>query len=174
MHPATIELMHEQVRTIYRAATGAELRDDTEVEGAGAGEPSPPGSEEVERRFAELEALVRQDPELGARVPPFSFSPLLDVIDEGAELCVEVAVPGVELSDVTATVADDLLKVSGVRRGERIANGRSYAHAEIPRGPFERSVRLPYGVEPDLQLAVQNGLIVIRLYKRRATGSPHP
>ena len=58
MHPATIELMHEQVRTIYRAATGADL---------GASEQSStseqaPADSDIERRFAELDELARREP----------------------------------------------------------------------------------------------------------------
>ncbi len=162
MDPATIELMHDQVRTIFRAATGAELKAP---ELPAAPQAEPPDSE-VERHFAELEALVRRNPTLVERVPPFSFTPAVNVIDDGADLRVEIAVPGVEANDVHVESTDQELRVSGLRRGESIADGRSYLHAEIPRGPFRRVLALPCAVDPDEHVDVRNGEIVILLRKR--------
>jgi HSP20 family molecular chaperone IbpA len=161
MHPSTIELMHEHVRTIYRAATGAELGEGD----ASATEQAPPDEGEVERRFAELEALARQNPAIDERVPPFSFTPLVDLIDAGSELVVELAAPGVEREDVEVEALEHELLVSGVRRGGRASNGCAYLHAEIPRGPFSRVIALPCTVEPHVNLDVRNGVILIRLRK---------
>jgi HSP20 family molecular chaperone IbpA len=164
MHRATIELMHEQVRTIYRALTGAEL-NEKESEATAEGAEAPPADSEIERRFAELEGLVRQNPVLGERVPPFSFTPLADIIDTGQDLLVEIAAPGVEVGDVEVQVTDHALSVSGVRRGERASTDRAYVHAEIPRGPFRRALPLPCSVEPQPDVQVQAGLLRIRLHK---------
>jgi HSP20 family protein len=161
MHPATIELMHEQVRTIYRAATGAEL-------GAAAqstAEQAPPDSE-VERRFAELDELARRNRAIGERVPPFSFTPLVDLIDDGSDLRVEIAAPGVEAADIRVEPAERELRISGIRRGESFSNGRMYLHAEIPRGPFSRVIPLPCAVDPQAHVDVRSGVIVISLRKR--------
>lgn len=164
MHPATIEVMHEQVRAIYRAATGAELFEAGTD--AAASEQAPPADSEIERRFAELDALARQNKLLAECVPPFSFTPLADVIDNGSDLLVEIAVPGVAHDDVEIEMQDHLLIVSGVRRGERVSRDRTYLHAEIPRGPFSRTIALPFAVEPSPQLDVRGGVISIRLHKR--------
>jgi HSP20 family molecular chaperone IbpA len=162
MHPATIEVMHEQVRAIYRALTGAELCEESML---GATEEGTPAESDVERRFAELEALARQNKALGARVPPFSFTPLIDVIETGNDLLVEIAVPGVEREDVEVTVGERELIVRGVRRGERVSNDRTYVHAEIPRGPFNRTVHLPYPVDARFQLDLRGGVILVRLHR---------
>jgi HSP20 family molecular chaperone IbpA len=161
MHPATIELMHEHVRTIYRAATGSELNESD----AAAAEAAPADDQEVERRFAELDALVRSNPQIDERVPPFSFTPLADVIEDGPHLMVELAAPGVERADVAVELRDRELVVSGVRRSERGRDGRVYLHAEIPHGPFQRAIALPCAVEPRMQLDVRSGVILIRLRK---------
>lgn len=162
MDPATIELMHEQVRTIFRAATGAELKP---AEPSSTPEEAPPDSE-IERHFAALETLARRNPAIGERVPPFSFTPAVNVIDDGADLLVEIAAPGVEASDVHVEATDRELRVSGIRRGESISDGRSYLHAEIPRGPFRRVLALPCAVDPEAHVDVRNGEIVILLRKR--------
>lgn len=162
MHPATIELMHDQVRTIFRAATGADL-------GATEQSPTPdqaPPEGEVERRFAELNALARRNPAIGERVPPFSFVPLANLIDDGSDLLVEIAAPGVEAADVQVEATEHELRVSGIRRGEPMSNGRTYLHAEIPRGPFARVLGLPCRVGPEPHVETRSGVIVIRLQKR--------
>jgi HSP20 family molecular chaperone IbpA len=123
--------------------------------------------EEVARRFADLEALARTNPTVTERVPPFSFAPPLDAIDDGRELIVELAVAGIDRADVTVEHSGELLVVSGVRSGERAANGRTYLHAEIPRGPFHRVIQLPYPSTSEPRVEVDRGLIRIRLSKSK-------
>ncbi len=161
MHATTLELMRDQVRAIYRALTGSDL---PEPEAAPAGAPDVP-LEEVARRFADLEAMARAIPAVTERVPPFSFAPPFDAIDEGRELLVEVAVPGVDRDDLTVERVDDLLIISGVRKGGRAANGRTYLHAEIPRGPFHRVIRLPATATSEPRIEIDRGLIRIHLPK---------
>ena len=160
MHPATLELMRDQVRGIYRALTGSDMPEPE-------GPPSGPevSVEDVARRFAELESLARANPAVVERVPPFSFAPPLDAIEEERDLLIEVAVPGVDKADVSVERSGELLVISGVRRGERVANGRSYLHAEIARGPFHRVVRLPFATGAEPRVEVDRGLIRIRLAK---------
>jgi HSP20 family protein len=167
MQRETYELMNDQVRAIYRAITGFDLPP---VE---APNPMPAGADPVEllnQRFAEIESWTRLVPWLAERVPPFTFSPPLDVIEWDKELLVEVAVPGVTRADVHGEINGQLLVITGTRSGERAANGRIYRHAEIPRGPFRRMVRLPFEVTAQPKVEVENGIVRIRVPKP-ATGS---
>jgi HSP20 family molecular chaperone IbpA len=167
MHPVTLELMRDQVRGIYRALTGSDMP-----------EAEPPASapevsvDDVARRFAELETLARAIPAVVERVPPFSFAPPLDALEDDRELLIEVAVPGVDKGDVNVERNGDLLVISGVRLGERVANGRSYLHAEIARGPFHRVVRLPSATAGEPRIEVDRGLIRIRLAKAPPATTP--
>jgi HSP20 family molecular chaperone IbpA len=169
MRPATIEVMHEQVRAIYRALTGAELDGEggaaTAMATESASEQPQPADDEVARSFADLDALARQNRLLDERIPPFSFTPLADVFDSGDDLIVEVMAAGVEQGDVEVEAHDRDLTVRGVRRGERGARDKTYVRAEIPRGPFSRAIELPCAVEPRAELDVQRGIILIRLRK---------
>jgi HSP20 family molecular chaperone IbpA len=174
MHPATISLMYDQVRAIYRAVTGRDMPEpeakDSTTEGAPEREQEV-AIGEVANRFAELESVARTIPAVAERVPPFSFAPPLDAFEEGSDLIVEVAVPGVDRSDVTVERLGNQLVVSGMRRGERASNGRSYLHAEIPRGPFHRVIQLPYPVTTEPRVDVRAGLIRIQLTKIRAASA---
>lgn len=163
MHP-TVELMRDQVRAIYRALTGTDM-PDTEQPAEQSAAQSEVSMDEVARRFADLESLARRIPVVVERVPPFSFAPPIDAIDDGHELIIEVSVPGVREEDVSVEREDDLLTISGVRGGSRASNGRSYFLAEIPRGPFHRAVRLPYAIQSEPRMEVERGLIRIHLAK---------
>lgn len=158
----TFELMHDHVCAIYRALTGSELPER---------EPAapPPPFAEVAQRFAELEAHARGVAGVADRVPPFSFAPPVDVLATEREVIVEVGVPGVERHDVEAEVRGDLLIVGGARAGERDGDGRTYYHAELPRGPFHRVVPLPARVGGEARIEVSQGIIRIRLQKRMKT-----
>jgi len=170
MQTSTLELMHDQVRAIYRAMTGDDMPEPETAEESEA----TPSVDEVARRFVDLELLARQVPTVVERVPPFSFEPALDVIDFDSHLLVEVAVPGIRRDDVTVTCAGERLVVAGTRGGERAADGRCYHHAEIPRGPFHRVVPLPCAVKADARVDVERGLIRIRLDKAPAVTRERP
>jgi HSP20 family protein len=168
MHP-TIELMEEHVRDIYRALTGGELRDDELTESA-EGELSV---DEVARRFMDLESSARQIPTIDERVPPFSFSPLLDAIDSDDDIVLELAVPGIEREDVEVACSGDFITIYGVRGGERGSESPHYLHAEIPRGPFYRVVRIPTAFVAEPRIEVERGVIRVSLTKAREAASEH-
>jgi HSP20 family protein len=159
----TIEQMEEHVRDIYRALTGEELRED-ELMAPTQGELSV---DEVARRFIDLESSVRQIPTIDERVPPFSFSPSLDVIDFDDHILLELAAPGVEREDVEVACSGQFITISGVRGGEPGSDGRHYLHAEIPRGPFYRVVQIPTAFVAEPTMEVEHGLIRVRLTKAK-------
>jgi HSP20 family protein len=158
METTAIDLMREQVRAIYRAATGSEL-----VESESGGEAAALPLDDVALRFADLEAMARSVPGVAERVPPFSFTPLIDLIEDAREWVVEAAVPGVDPDEVSVETSGDVLIVSGIRRGA--SNGRSYMHAEIPRGPFRRSIQMPQPIERPPRVHVEQGVISVHVPK---------
>lgn len=159
MDAATLQLMHDHVRAIYRAITGGDLPEPAE----GGATQAPPA--DLDTRFARLEALARSVPGIAGRVAPFSFTPPLDVIETERELVLELALPGIDRKDVRVDQQGDALLVSGMRPADRGGEGRIYHHAEIPRGVFHRIIPLPYAVgEPRVE--AEHGLLRIRLPRR--------
>jgi HSP20 family molecular chaperone IbpA len=167
MRGTRFEMMHDHVRAIHRAVTGADPPDAAPGEGAPA-----PAADEVSQRFAELEALARSIAPIAERVPPFSFSPPLDVIETARELIVELGVPGVERADVEAEVSGHTLVISGARSTTQPPEGRIYLHAELPRGPFRREVRLPEPAGGAPRLEVEHGIVRVRLARSAKTPLP--
>jgi HSP20 family molecular chaperone IbpA len=164
MHTTTLELMHDHVRAIYRVLTGSDLPEKAqEPEPAPTGEAPP--LDLVAQRFADLEMVARTIPLVAERVPPFSFAPPLDAIGTDKELIIEIAISGIERRDVDVELSDGLLVISGSRAGELPVDGRIYYHAEIPRGPFRRVVRLPHAVTGAPRVDVEQGLVRVRLTK---------
>jgi HSP20 family molecular chaperone IbpA len=159
MH-TTVEMMRDQVRAIYRALTGDEMPEPTEPGGS-----SELTMDEVARRFADLESMARRIPLVTEKVPPFSFAPPVDACDDGHDIVIEIAVPGVREEDIAVERAGSMLTISGIRHGTQIANGRNYFLAEIPRGPFHRALRLPYAVVSEPRVEVDGGILRIRLAK---------
>lgn len=165
MQRMTYELMRDHVRAIFAAVTGGELPQHPETRGSPRLPSGPEATDLIARRFAELEAFARMIPEVAASLPPFAFTPPLDIIDRERELVVEVAVPGATRDDVNVDVSGGVLVISGVRAGEP-TNGHVFRHAEIPRGPFRRTVILPAEVNTETkQVQVADGIIQIKLAK---------
>lgn len=161
MHRQTYELMQDQVRAIYRALTGGDL---PALDSSLAPLPSGVNTHEIVwARFAELDACSRAVPAVAECVPPFAFSPPIDVIERGQEILVDVAVPGATRGDVLVEVTGNVLTISGTRTGEKAANGLLYRHAEIPRGPFRRVVLLPHMVSGQPRIEANEGVIRIHL-----------
>jgi HSP20 family molecular chaperone IbpA len=170
MRPNNVELMYDHVRAIHRAVTGKDPPKTGEREQS----KQIPTVAQLQSAFAALEALARALPNVAERVPPFSFAPPFDVIDTEGELIVELGVPGADRDTVDATIDDDRLIVTGSRASTAVLDGRIYLHAEIPRGPFSRNLRVPaaaaVGARPRVE--VENGIVRVRIAKSNKSPLP--
>jgi HSP20 family molecular chaperone IbpA len=169
MRGTTLEMMHDHVRSIHRTVTGKDPPEQRMPESAES--PSP---EQVAQHFAELEAIARANPIIAERVPPFSFAPPFDLIHTEREVILELGVPGIDRTDVDVDVdpAEQRVTVSGARATNVALDGRVYLHAEMPRGPFRREIRLPEPTTGQPRVEVENGVIRIRLTKMTKTTLP--
>ena len=168
MRPTNLELMHDHVRAIHRAVTGSDPPEPS----SSAAPTEAPSPDRVSSAFAALEALARSLPFVAERVPPFSFAPPLDLIGTERELVIELGVPGVDREGVDATLEDDRLVVTGARSLTAALDGRIYLHAELPRGPFRREVRLPGIVVGRPRVEVDNGIVRVRVAKQSKSPLP--
>ena len=90
--------------------------------------------------------------------------PLVDLVDEGGHLFLEIAVPGILESDIDLTIQGTRL----ILTADRPAARGSYLHHEIERGILVRVVDLPYAVELG-RSSYEDG--VLRLELKRAAES---
>jgi HSP20 family molecular chaperone IbpA len=177
MHSELIQVMHDQASAIYWALTGDdvpqnELSARTTEEGATAETVEPDEAieagalEEVARKFVELEALARSLPELAEHVPPFSFTPAWNLIEEPEALLIQIALPGIDRSQIIVEREGDTLHIAGSGRGP--LPHCKYLHAGIPRGPFYRAIALPFTVAGEPQVSLDQGVLEIRCSKAPA------
>lgn len=116
--------------------------------------------DDVDRLFAELFPGGRRGTSPEARAPVDVYLTEADP----PELTVELDVAGADPGAVDVVLQGDVLVVRGERRRGGRPGRRSYHHAEIPWGPFERRLRLNVTVDATAAAAdYQDGILRIRL-----------
>lgn len=91
-----------------------------------------------------------------------------EIIDRGNVVVVQLELPGIRRADCQVSVRDGYLRVSGERGWDREYGGASYYLTERTYGAFERTLRLPPGVDPDSAHAqLRDGVLTVELRKRK-------
>ncbi len=78
-----------------------------------------------------------------------AVTPAADVYDTGGELVVELDVPGFDDKDITVTVVDHTLTVSGKRDSDTAVKEKDLRVRERLEAHFERRFRLPTETDSD-------------------------
>jgi HSP20 family protein len=92
--------------------------------------------------------------------------PRIDLIDRKTEVLVRAEVPGIGKDDLTVELTGELLTIAGERKHEEKTEEGNVYRAEISRGSFLRTIRLPCEVNPDKVDAVfENGVLEVHLPK---------
>jgi HSP20 family protein len=92
--------------------------------------------------------------------------PPMDVSETDGELVLKAEMPGVSEADVEVTLNDDVLTLRAEKKIEHDEERQDYHFTERSFGTFQRSLRLPYQVEPDqVNASFENGVLTIRLPK---------
>lgn len=106
-------------------------------------------------------ALARTGEELG------SATLGLDVYENGDELVVKAAVPGVDPKDVDISVDDDILTIKGEFDQRDEVNEDGWMRRELRYGSFHRQLRLPPTVDAEkAQATFENGVMKLTLPKK--------
>jgi len=103
--------------------------------------------------------------------PTPAWSPALDMYETQDTIVVLLDLAGVDADKTEVHTQPNLLTVRGVRRERHghyaPSEQRNYHALEIPYGRFERSVRLPPGIDADAaQASYRDGVLEITLPKR--------
>ncbi|MFL6551569.1 MAG: Hsp20/alpha crystallin family protein [Povalibacter sp.] len=99
---------------------------------------------------------------------PSLFNASMNVSETDQEYRVTVELPGVTEQDIELNISDDVLTISGEKKFESERGGKkeSYHYVERSYGTFQRSLRLPFSVNPDeVKAAFQNGVLTITVPK---------
>jgi HSP20 family protein len=115
-------------------------------------------AERMHRQFFRLTSSAQAAP---------VWEPPVDVFEDGQEITIVVALPGVPEDQVHVAYEGDTLILRAQRPHPLAGEPRVVRHMEIPYGFFERRVRLPGARLEGGTRELRDGCLVIRLQKQR-------
>lgn len=92
----------------------------------------------------------------------------MNVAENDKEIRVTAELPGVREQDVDVTLDGDVLTIRGEKKFEHETGGEkdSYHFVERSYGSFQRSLRLPYAVNPEeVKADFENGVLTLTIPK---------
>jgi HSP20 family protein len=97
---------------------------------------------------------------------PRRWIPAMDLVEAGDEFVLRADLPGLGEDDVRIEVQDDVLTVSGERRGEHEEKKEGFYRVERATGAFSRSLTLPEGVDAEqVRATFDRGVLEVRVPK---------
>lgn len=108
----------------------------------------------LHRRFFHLTGASRTAP---------TWEPPADVFDDGREVVIVVAMPGVAADSLQVDAGSGVIVVRGTRPLPRTRTGHRVLQLEIPHGAFERRIALPPGRFDLARPELAEGCLVLRL-----------
>jgi HSP20 family protein len=94
------------------------------------------------------------------------LAPHMDVSETDNEVRIQAELPGVSESDVEVSLNEDVLTIRAEKKQERKEEREGVYLNERAFGTFQRSLRLPFHVQPDqVQARFQNGVLSVILPK---------
>jgi len=88
----------------------------------------------------------------------------LDIVHDGDEVQVRASVPGVKPDDISVTIEDGVLTISGETADETGHEESSYLRRERRSGSFRRTLRLPDSVDAERATSTYaNGVVTVAL-----------
>lgn len=123
----------------------------------------------------QAERLQRQffDPP-GRGGPARAWQPPIDIYSHGNELVIMAALPGVTSERLEVGIDGAMLVIAGERRLPGALRDHRVDRLEIPRGRFERRLRLPPGVYHIDRLELAHGCLLLVLHRVESLTGEHP
>jgi HSP20 family protein len=102
-----------------------------------------------------------------------TLAPRVDVSETAKEVTLKVELPGVDEKDIDVSLSGNQLTIKGEKKTEQAdegkkegENGRVFHRVERSFGAFQRSMTVPFDVEPDKVAAdFKDGVLTITLPK---------
>jgi len=118
-------------------------------------------SDEISRIFdSSLNGYSRASQLLGAWTPP------LDLYEDKENFVLKAELPGVNKDDVSVSIQDGCLSITGERKSETHKEDTEVHHTERFFGRFQRSVTLPAAVAADkVKAQYKDGMLTVTLPK---------
>ena len=102
----------------------------------------------------------------GENIAASDWTPAVDIRETDADFQIDIELPAVAADDVSVTVKDGVLAVTGERKYEKETEGKVH-RVERRYGHFTRSFRLPENVdEAKVDARAKDGVLYLRVPKR--------
>jgi HSP20 family protein len=96
--------------------------------------------------------------------------PAFDISENEKEYGVSAELPGIDVKDLEITLVEGVLKIKGEKRQEAEKKEDHYLRIERSYGSFDRSFRLPDGVEADkIDATYKDGILNLTIPKAKET-----
>ncbi|MBP5352460.1 MAG: Hsp20/alpha crystallin family protein [Alphaproteobacteria bacterium] len=110
-----------------------------------------------------FETMVFAPHHVGTR---YMTEPRMDVADLKDKIEVKAELPGIDEKDVTVSVENGILTLSGERKEEVEEQNKDYYIKETSSGSFSRSIRLPKNIdESKIDAIFKKGVLTINIPK---------
>ena len=120
------------------------------------------------------DTLRRQARPAGQPNPTYDWAPVADVTESDTEYLIKAELPEVRREDLSLTVQDGVLTLSGERKQEKAADGEKVHRVERFYGTFARRFSLPENVdEQAIRAESRDGVVLIHLPKQKVV-QPQP
>jgi HSP20 family molecular chaperone IbpA len=97
---------------------------------------------------------------------PASWEPPVDVVENGGELCLQVALPGVSPDSVTVAADADGITLSALRSFACREPGAQIHRVEIPYGRFQRRVEFPVHLYEFSSKSQGDGILTLKFRRK--------
>jgi HSP20 family protein len=115
--------------------------------------------------LARAERLHRHFFRPGERQTRVVWEPPVDIFEQGPDLWIVAAVPGVDASQLEVVVEEGVLIITGDRRTPELQRVAAIHRLEIPQGRFERRIALPAARFELLRRELAEGCLTLVLRK---------
>ena len=119
--------------------------------------------------FPEFDSSFRGMSQNTRAVRRADWAPLVDIREDDQSFVLEVEVPAVASEDLSVSMTEGLLTVSGSSQASEDLEERSLRRSERRRGAFSRTFKLPEGVETDaISAEMKEGVLYLSVPKKQA------
>lgn len=93
----------------------------------------------------------------------------MNVSETDGEIRIAAELPGVTEEDIDVSLDDDVLTIRGEKKFEKTDERENFHFVERSYGTFQRSVRLPFPVDPEqVRASFANGVLTVTMPKTEA------
>jgi HSP20 family protein len=92
--------------------------------------------------------------------------PTVDIAEKNSAYEVTAELPGMDEKDIEVTFSDGVLTIKGEKKEEKEEKDKDYYLSERRFGSFQRTLRVPQGVDADkISATVKNGVLTVTMPK---------